>query len=140
VTHWGNEGNHGNEGYFQGYDTPDGIWDSRRPERRFAGVGPKNYTRRDESILEQVCQRLTDDEHVDASEFEVRVEHGEVTLLGEVEDRRMKRRAEDIAESVSGVKDVHNQLRVRKAQPLFLDNRRETSDYRMETNPVRRDG
>jgi hypothetical protein len=37
-----------------------------------------------------------------------------VTLAGEVESRRMKHRAEDIADSVTGVKDVHNHLRVAK--------------------------
>jgi osmotically-inducible protein OsmY len=34
-------------------------------------------------------------------------------LPGTVDDRRAKRLAEDLAESVSGVKDVHNRLRVR---------------------------
>lgn len=36
---------------------------------------------------------------------------GEVTLAGSVEDRRAKRRAEDIADGVSGVKHVQNNLR-----------------------------
>ncbi|MBZ5581426.1 MAG: BON domain-containing protein, partial [Acidobacteriia bacterium] len=34
------------------------------------------------------------------------------TLAGSVEDRSAKRLAEDLAASVSGVKDVHNQLRL----------------------------
>jgi hypothetical protein len=44
----------------------------------------------------------------------VRVEHGEVTLVGEVEDRRAKRLAEDITEQVWGVEDVHNNLKARR--------------------------
>jgi hypothetical protein len=44
----------------------------------------------------------------------VTVERCEVTLTGAVEDRRGKRLAEDIAESVPGVNEVHNQLRPRK--------------------------
>ena len=37
---------------------------------------------------------------------------GEVTLAGTVRDRDRKRRAEDLAERVSGVKDVINALRI----------------------------
>jgi hypothetical protein len=37
---------------------------------------------------------------------------GEVTLTGSVSSRDQKRRAEDVAERISGVKDVTNQLRV----------------------------
>ena len=51
---------------------------------------------------------------IDAFEIEVRVENGEVTLTGTVEDRHAKRLAEDLAERFSGVTDVHNQLRVRQ--------------------------
>jgi hypothetical protein len=35
-----------------------------------------------------------------------------VTLTGTVEDRNAKRTAEDVAESVSGVQEVQNQLKV----------------------------
>jgi hypothetical protein len=54
------------------------------------------------------------DDDVDASEIEVRVEKGEVTLVGTVQTRSMKHQAEDLAEAVPGVSDVHNQLRVMK--------------------------
>ena len=37
---------------------------------------------------------------------------GEVTLSGSVMSRDQKRRAEDVAERISGVRDVTNQLRV----------------------------
>jgi len=59
-----------------------------------------------------VCDRLTDDAHVDATDIEVRVENGEVTLAGTVKSRVEKHHAEDAIESISGVRDVHNQLRV----------------------------
>lgn len=42
------------------------------------------------------------------------MEGGEVTLKGTVDSRTAKRRAEDIAESVSGVTNVENRLRVRQ--------------------------
>jgi osmotically-inducible protein OsmY len=75
------------------------------------GRGPKGYQRADNRIMEDVCDRLTYSE-VDAEGIEVRVENAEVTLSGSVRDRWDKRRAEDIAENVSGVKDVHNNIRV----------------------------
>ena len=55
---------------------------------------------------------MTDDPALDASEIVVEVIDGEVTLSGSVMSRDQKRLAEDVAESVSGVKDVTNQLRV----------------------------
>jgi len=80
----------------------------------FAGRGPKGYTRTDDRIREDVCDRLSKDDDVDASEIEVRVQNGEVTLEGTVPTRSMKHRAENLADDVSGVKDVHNNVRVLK--------------------------
>lgn len=77
-----------------------------------AGRGPKNYLRSDERIREDACERLTQDEHVDASEIEVSVKDGEITLEGTIPERRMKRIAEDCMEAVSGARQVHNRLRV----------------------------
>lgn len=77
-----------------------------------AGRGPRNYRRSDERIREDVNERLTDDPYLDATGVEVTVNSCEVTLIGTVNNRYDKRRAADLAESVSGVTDVHNQLRV----------------------------
>jgi osmotically-inducible protein OsmY len=77
-----------------------------------AGKGPVGFQRSDDRIRELVCEALTDDGEVDASHIEVTVKAGEVTLTGAIEDRGMKRRAEDSVEAVPGVKDVHNQLRI----------------------------
>lgn len=68
--------------------------------------------RSDARINEDVCDRLCDSGEVDATEVEVRVSDGEVTLSGSVSDRNQKRRAEDLIEKVSGVREVHNNLRV----------------------------
>lgn len=78
------------------------------------GRGPKGYQRSDARILEDVNDRLTDDPHLDASEIEVRVEGREVTLVGTVNSRFEKRHAEDLAESVSGVTHVQNNLRIQQ--------------------------
>jgi hypothetical protein len=79
----------------------------------YRGKGPKGFTRTDERIREDINCRLTDDAYVDASNVEVAVENGEVILSGSVPDRSSKRRAEDIAELVSGVSNVENRLRVK---------------------------
>lgn len=82
---------------------------------QFVGRGPKGYRRSDERIQEDINERLTQDPEIDAWEIEVQVQAGEVILTGTVDDRQSKHRAEDIAESVSGVKDVQNQIRVKKS-------------------------
>lgn len=86
----------------------------RRRMDRHAGRGPRGYTRSDDRIREDVSDRLTDDAWIDASDIEVGVAGGEVTLSGTVDRRDTKRRAEDIAESVSGVRHVQNNLRLQQ--------------------------
>ncbi|HEX2526753.1 MAG TPA: BON domain-containing protein [Geminicoccus sp.] len=76
------------------------------------GKGPRGYTRSDDRIREDVQDRLTDDPYLDATEIEVTIASGEVTLNGTVNSRNDKRRAEDIADNISGVKHVQNNLRV----------------------------
>jgi hypothetical protein len=78
----------------------------------FAGTGPKGYQRSSDSLKEAVCDRLESDGRVDASEIEVEVDKCEVTLTGKVPSREQKRLAEDCAERVRGIKDVHNRLTV----------------------------
>lgn len=89
-------------------------------EGRHRGRGPRNYTRSDQRIREDVSDRLTDDPHVDASDMEVTVESGEVTLSGTVMSRPVKHRAEDVAESVSGVRHVQNNLRIQSKAGVLM--------------------
>jgi len=93
----------------------DGAERRRRQDQQHRGKGPRGYTRSDERIKEDVNDRLTDDWAVDASSIEVDVENSEVTLTGEVSSRDEKRRAEDVAEGVSGVRHVQNNLRIKQA-------------------------
>ena len=80
----------------------------------FAGRGPQNYKRSDDRISEDINEELTQDPELDASDVNVEVRSGEVVLKGTVPDRESKRRAEEIAECCSGVKDVMNQLRIKR--------------------------
>jgi osmotically-inducible protein OsmY len=92
-------------------------WDESRVEATgdHRGRGPKGYRRSDERIRDDVNDRLTDDRYLDASEIEVAVKDGEVTLSGVVFRREDKRWAEDLVERVSGVVYVQNNLRVQAA-------------------------
>ncbi|MXQ10347.1 BON domain-containing protein [Microvirga makkahensis] len=91
-----------------------------RQAGQYRGRGPKGYQRSDARILEDVNDRLTEDPHVDASEIEVSVSNREVTLSGIVNSRFEKRHAEDLAESVSGVTHVQNNLRVQQAAEMGM--------------------
>lgn len=77
------------------------------------GKGPQGYQRSDERLRELVCEALADDDQIDASQIQVSVKDGDVTLFGTVDDRRTRREAEDCVASVSGVRDVQIQLRVK---------------------------
>lgn len=87
---------------------------NKQGDRR--GMGPRDYVRSEARIREDVCDFLSDDPLVDASEIEVSVAGSEVTLAGTVETRRERRLAEDCAERVSGVTHVQNNLRVAREQ------------------------
>lgn len=79
---------------------------------RFSGRGPRNYRRSDERIIDDIHEVLTYSSQIDASDIEVRVDQGEVTVLGTVDDRYTRRLVEDLIHDVPGVRDLHNRLRV----------------------------
>jgi hypothetical protein len=112
-------------GMFGGHDRPSSAFShgeglGEGPGVRRAGPhrgkGPRGYVRSDARILEDVSDRLADDGQLDATDIEVKVEAGEVTLDGQVQSRDDKRRAEALAERASGVRHVQNNLRVRSAK------------------------
>jgi hypothetical protein len=78
------------------------------------GRGPKGYQRSNERIREELNYRLTEHGQIDATGIEVAVDNGIVTLAGEVDSRQSKKLAENVADSVPGVRDVNNQLRIRR--------------------------
>jgi osmotically-inducible protein OsmY len=96
--------------YGTGTFSPAERWRSNGPH---AGRGPRGYQRADDRIHEEINDRLTAHGLIDATDIECRVQAGEVTLTGWVDSRAAKRAAEDVAEDVHGVREVHNQLRIR---------------------------
>lgn len=83
------------------------------PPRNYAGHGPR---RADECIFEDVCRLLTEAPDIDASGMEVEVKNAEVILHGTAPDHYMRRAAEDVAWDVSGVRDVHNRVKVQREE------------------------
>lgn len=88
-----------------------------RARESFRGRGPRSYTRSDERITEDLNERLTQDDLLDATDIAVQVSGGVATLQGTVEQRWMKHHAEDLAESCSGIRDVRNEIRVGGSAP-----------------------
>ena len=86
-----------------------------------AGKGPKGYQRSEERIREDVCDALEAHAHIDASEIEVEVSEGVVTLTGFVESRQAKRMAEQAVESVRGIRDIHNELTIEASSERMKD-------------------
>ena len=113
--------NFGGRGGMMGTRSRQGQWEGgwnqgrdRGMEGSFTGRGPRSYKRSDNRIEEDINERLTQHSMIDASDIEVTVQNGEVILRGHVDHREAKRLAEDIAESVFGVKDINNQIKVRQ--------------------------
>ncbi len=71
------------------------------------------YRRIDSQIREDICECMAADPLLDASNVEVQVDDGEVTLTGTVADQSELHRAQDVAEQVYGVKNVRNGLTIR---------------------------
>ena len=88
------------------------VWRERQPRR---GRPPRTYKRGDERIRDEICELIARDSDIDASEVDIQVMNGEVTLSGSVENRGDKRDLEDLAERVFGVNDVHNNLKARRS-------------------------
>jgi osmotically-inducible protein OsmY len=117
-------GHEGEQRGFQSQQRDDDGWGrqlreagqeiARKVKRAFRG--PKGYKRSDERVREDVNDRLAQQDRFDPSEIEVSIANGEVTLTGTVGFRHEKFLAEEIADDVSGVNEVHNQLRVRREQ------------------------
>ncbi|MGE4063592.1 MAG: BON domain-containing protein [Rhodospirillaceae bacterium] len=121
------------------HDDPNrGPIDRLRNWMHHRGKGPKGYKRSDERIREDISDHLTQDYLVDATLIEVVVTDCECTLNGTVATRDEKRRAEDIAERVMGVRHVQNNLRVAPTAttPLSTQDRTGTMSTTIGSSPT----
>lgn len=78
------------------------------------GKAPRGYRRKDKRIEEEINEHLTVHPDIDASEIEVSVSGGEVTISGMADSKHSKWLAEDIALHQLGVREVHNRIRIRR--------------------------
>lgn len=74
---------------------------------------PKGYSRSDERLHEDICERLGHS-GLDVREVSIQVSEGHVTLEGSVKERRSKHAIEDCVDECFGVKDIDNRIRVQR--------------------------
>ncbi|MGZ3769939.1 MAG: BON domain-containing protein [Bdellovibrio sp.] len=98
--------------YERNYDGSLRFRKEPEPLKSYAGVGPKNYHRSDERIYEEICEILTLDPDIDASEIHVEVKDGLVTLSGTVETKTLKTYAKQAISNVFGVKEIRNEIKL----------------------------
>jgi len=93
---------------------------STAPERH----GPTGGRRTDERVLKDILESLADNEAIRSGEIDIVVRDGEVTLTGIVVDRATRKQAELCVATVSGVRDITNQLRI-EFSPEIQDEERQ---------------
>lgn len=115
----------------------DGGYGGRTTET--SGKAPKNYTRSDDRLREDVCESLARSGH-DWSDVDVQVTNGEVTLTGTVSDRSEKLHAEHLADRVRGVNEVTNQIKIKRAEGSDTSEMRSSSmtDHKSDNNGSRK--
>jgi hypothetical protein len=96
-------------------DYPGGAYEALSAASH-RGRGPKGYRPSDERLREIICERLTDDPFIDASDVTIDVRNCEVTVSGTVETRRMKFAIEDLIADVHGATEIHNLLQLRSGE------------------------
>ncbi|MBL9037871.1 MAG: BON domain-containing protein [Archangium sp.] len=89
------------------------------------GTGPKGYKRSDERLKEDISERIMG-MGIDASDVEVSVSNGEVTLSGTVSDRSLRYQLENLTDGISGVTDIVNDIRVKRGGDLELSSSNKT--------------
>lgn len=110
----------GQGGYGQQARFGQGMEYANRGEQRdwrwdqgpYSGKGPRDYRRSDASIRDEACELLTRHGGIDATDININVHEGDITLSGNVPERHMRRMAEDMLENISGVRDINDQLRI----------------------------
>jgi len=83
---------------------------SEASREKHRGKGPRNFSRTDEHLREEVCEALLMNPDLDPQDIDVTVQNGVVTLKGRVRVSHDRFLAEDLAHDVSGVKEVINHI------------------------------
>lgn len=83
-------------------------------DARFGSTSSKDEPRSDRSIAAELTQHLEMEADINTVDVEVIVKNGEVTLKGNVRDKKMKRFVEEQVARCSGVKDIYNDLHLKR--------------------------
>jgi osmotically-inducible protein OsmY len=112
----GTSGARGQEGLgFPGEQTwGESQFRRERQEEQRGGSERRIAQRRrpDHALAQELQEILNKDPELDSTEIEVQVEGGAVTLMGTVDSSDARLLAEELVESVTGVREVHNNLKV----------------------------
>ncbi|MFN8657090.1 MAG: BON domain-containing protein [Candidatus Obscuribacterales bacterium] len=95
-------------------EADEGVMPANWTPGTFAGRGPKDYVRSDQSIEDELYKRLTHHPDLDAADMEIGVLEGIVSLRGYAANKYEKRLAEEIARDVLGVSEVKSELRFKE--------------------------
>ncbi|MBW3617384.1 MAG: BON domain-containing protein [Proteobacteria bacterium] len=106
-------GEFGNEGQVGGVPPEDGAYTGQTGTGYGRTAGGRSPD--DDRMREEITAKLDADPFLDATHIDVWVAEGEARLTGTVSARSDKRRAEDLAKTVSGVARVHDQLTIQDA-------------------------
>jgi len=106
----------------EGFDYPgEHTWGEAQSQRERQveqrGSGDRRIAQRrrpDEALARELEEILTKDPELDATDIAVDVEGGAVTLSGVVASSDARLLAEELVESVTGVREVHNDLKVER--------------------------
>jgi osmotically-inducible protein OsmY len=74
----------------------------------------------DRKILDELNDRVKSTREINSIDVEVRVESGDVTLVGTVPERAMRQRLEELASTVEGVKSIDNQVHLGRADTAAM--------------------
>ena len=112
-------------GYARGYSRdhiPGWADDAGHRGDGYRGHGPRRAQPQDEDLLDTLCERLSGDPDIDASEIDVTVREGIVALSGTVPSRQTRRDAEAIAESLRGASTACCSMKAnrRKLKPSWI--------------------
>ncbi|MCY0989424.1 BON domain-containing protein [Nannocystis sp. ILAH1] len=90
----------------------DALAASESGRGRYVGCGPRSYRRSDARIAEDINEALTWHPDIDASEVEVAVERGNVTLTGLVYDPQTRRLIVELALQTAGVAELDDRMSI----------------------------
>lgn len=104
------------------------------PSRAYRGTALTGSDPEDRRIFDEVQGLLAEDTDLDAGEVDVSVENGRVTLEGSVGGRIARERVEELTDSVKGVREIENNLRVRPVFARSFEDEPDVADAAADNN------